>query len=41
MLFVEFPPPAGADIGLVIEVLDQVRLAGIENVAVAASKDRR
>jgi biopolymer transport protein ExbD len=27
--------------GLVIEVLDQVRLAGVENVAVAASKDRR
>lgn len=27
--------------GLVIEVLDQVRLAGVENVAVAASSDRR
>ncbi len=26
--------------GLVIEVLDQVRLAGVENVAVAASSDR-
>ena len=27
--------------GLVIEVLDQVRLAGVENVAVAATSDRR
>lgn len=27
--------------GLVIEVLDQVRLAGVENVAVAATTDRR
>ena len=26
--------------GLVIEVLDQVRLAGVENVAVAATSDR-
>jgi len=27
--------------GLVIEVLDQVRLAGVENVAVAATSDRQ